>query len=205
MFPLDDAGAFRLSDVDVAETYKAMEKLLNTGKVKAIGVSNFNIRRLDELLSKVSVVPAVNQIEAHPYLQQPDLLKYCNDKKILVEAYSPLGNNQTGEPRTVDDAVAQDVGKELGMDPGVLLGSWGVQRGTVVLPKSVTPHRIASNLKVKELPPAAFEKLNNLERHKRFNFPGFRWGFDIFDEEGDEKVKQAAKDAAPVNKGKFKV
>jgi diketogulonate reductase-like aldo/keto reductase len=196
-FPLDDQGVFKLDNIDPAETYKGMEKLLKTGKVKAI-------EKLQDLLSKISVVPAANQIEAHPYLQQPDLLKFCQDKGILVEAYSPLGNNQTGEPRTVDDAQVHEVGKELGMDPGVVLGSWGVQRGTVVLPKSVTPHRIASNLKVKELPNGAFDKLNALERHKRFNFPA-RWGYDIFGEKGDEAVKKIAQEAGEENKTKFVV
>jgi diketogulonate reductase-like aldo/keto reductase len=203
-FPLDGDGVFRLEGIDPADTYKAMEKLLSTGKAKAIGVSNFNIRRLEDLLSKIDVVPAVNQIEAHPYLQQPDLLRFCTDKSILVEAYSPLGNNQTGEARTVDDSVVHDVAKHLDMDPGVVLGSWGVQRGTVVLPKSVTPSRIASNLKVKELPAEQLKKLNDLERHKRFNFPA-RWGSDIFEEAGEEKVKAAAKEAGLENKTKFTV
>lgn len=203
-FPLDDQGVFKLDNIDPAETYKGMEKLLQTGKVKAIGVSNFTIEKLQDLLGKTSVVPAANQIEAHPYLQQPELLKFCQQSGILVEAYSPLGNNQTGESRTVDDARVHEVGKELGMDPGVVLGSWGVQRGTVVLPKSVTPHRIASNLKVKELPPRAFAKLNELERHKRFNFPA-RWGYDIFGEKGDEAVKKIAQEAGEENKTKFVV
>lgn len=181
-----------------------MEALVKTGKVKAIGVSNFNINRLDQLLKQVDTVPAVNQIEAHPYLQQPELFKYCQSKNILIEAYSPLGNNQTGEPRTVDDQVVHEVAKEVGMDPGQVLGSWGIQRGTVVLPKSVTPSRIASNLLVKQLPEKAFSTLNSLERHKRFNFPA-RWGFDIFEEMGEDKVKQVAKEAGPENKTKFTV
>lgn len=181
-----------------------MEKLLNTGKVKAIGVSNFNIRRLEDLISKVDIVPAANQVEAHPYLTQPDLFNYCQDKGIILQAYSPLGNNQTGEPRTVDDPLVHKVAKRLGLDPGVVLGSWGVQRGTVVLPKSVTPSRIASNLKVKKLPDDAYAELNSLERHKRFNFPA-RWGYDIFDEAGEEAVKKAALDAAESNKQKFAV
>jgi diketogulonate reductase-like aldo/keto reductase len=203
-FPLDNDGVFRLENIDPAVTYKAMEKLLSTGKAKAIGVSNFNINKLQDLLSKTDVVPACNQIEAHPYLQQPELLKFCSDKNILVEAYSPLGNNQSGEPRTVDDPKVHEVGKELDMDPGVVLGSWGVQRGHVVLPKSVTPSRIASNLKVKEIPSEQFKKLNDLERHKRFNFPA-RWGYDIFEEAGEEKVKTAAKEAGEENKTKFTV
>ncbi|KAJ5156598.1 aldehyde reductase I [Penicillium capsulatum] len=203
-FPLNKDGVFELAQVNVIDTYKAMEKLLETGKVKAIGVSNFNIRRLEDLLKHVTVVPAANQIEAHPYLQQPDLLKFCQSKQIIVEAYSPLGNNQTGEPRTVDDPLVAEVSKEVDLGPGALLASWGVQRGTVVLSKSVTPSRIAANLKVKTLPDAAFAKLNGLERHKRFNFPAI-WGYDIFEEVGDEAVRKAAVAAGPANRIKFTV
>lgn len=181
-----------------------MERLLSTGKVRAIGVSNFTKERLETLLQSVEVVPACNQVEAHPYLQQPELLTYCQEKGVILEAYSPLGNNQTGEPRTVDDALVHQVAGDLGMDPGVVLGSWGVQRGTIVLPKSVTPSRIASNLNVQELPPAAFDALNGLERHKRFNFPAI-WGVDIFKECGDEEVQRKAQEAGPNNKTKFTV
>lgn len=181
-----------------------MEKLIATGKVRAIGVSNFNVRRLEELLSQVTVVPAANQIEAHPYLQQPDLLRFCQSKGIIIEAYSPLGNNQTGEPRTVDDPVVHTVAGQLNMDPGPLLASWGVQRGTVVLSKSVTPSRISANLQIKHLPDDAFATLSALERHKRFNFPAF-WGYDIFEEVGEEAVQKAALDAAAVNITKLTV
>lgn len=195
---------FDLVDIDPATTYKAMEKLLSTGKVRAIGVSNFTISQLKELLSKTDVVPAVNQVEAHPYLQQPALFDFCKSKNILIEAYSPLGNNQTGEPRTVDDEAVGVLGQRLGMDGGQILASWGNQRGTVVLPKSVTPSRIKSNLQVKELPKDAFDQLNALERHKRFNQQS-RWGFDIFGELGEEKVRKIAEEAAEENKQKFTV
>lgn len=193
-----------MAEIDYVDTWKAMEKLLATGKVKAIGVSNFNIRRLEDLLKRSSVVPAVNQIEAHPYLQQKELFDFCKAHGILIEAYSPLGNNTTGEPRVVDDPVVHEIAKSLGMDPGSVLVSWGVQRGTVVLPKSVTPSRIASNLKIRKLPEEAFERLNGLERHKRFNFPA-HWGYDIFDEFGQEAVTAAALKAGPENLKKFTV
>jgi diketogulonate reductase-like aldo/keto reductase len=204
LFPLDDNGVFKLSSTPVEETWKAMEALLKTGKTRAIGVSNFNIRRLKDLLAKAEVVPAVNQIEAHPYLQQSDLSQYCKDKGILIQAYSPLGNNTTGEPKTVDDADVHAVATSLSMDPGQVLVSWGVQRGTVVLPKSVTKRRIISNFQDAVLPDEAMEKLNSLERHKRFNFPA-HWGFDIFDEAGEEKVTRIAKEAGPQNLKKFTV
>jgi diketogulonate reductase-like aldo/keto reductase len=181
-----------------------MEALLKTKKVRAIGVSNFNIRRLESLLSTCSVVPAVNQIEKHPYLQQPELADFCKKNGILIEAYSPLGNNQTGEPRTVDDAKVHEVGKRLSKDPGQVLVSWGVQTGHVVLPKSVTASRIASNFQDFEVSREDMAELNALERHKRFNFP-MRWGFDIFDEAGEEAVRKAAEEAGEENKTKFVV
>lgn len=181
-----------------------MEALLKTGKVKAIGVSNFNVRRLTALLSACTITPAVNQIEAHPYLQQPELFKFCEQKGIKITAYSPLGNNQTGEPRTVDDAKVHEAAKSLGKDPGQVLVSWGVQRGTIVLPKSVTASRIRSNFQDFEIPKEAMAQLNALERHKRFNFPA-RWGFDIFDEAGEDTVRKIAKESGVENKTKFTV
>ena len=195
---------FDLIDIDPSVTYTAMEKFLESGKVRAIGVSNFTVSRLNDLLDGTKVVPAVNQVEAHPYLQQPSLLDFCRSKDILIQAYSPLGNNQTGEPRTVDDPLVAVLGQRLGMDGGQLLASWGVQRGTVVLPKSVTPHRIKSNLQVRELPKDAFEALTGLERHKRFNIQA-RWGFDIFEELGEDKVMEMAAEAAEENLTKFTV
>lgn len=203
-FPIDSEGVFELADIDPAVTYSAMEKLLETGKVRAIGVSNFTKDRLEDLLSKTKIVPAVNQIEAHPYLQQPELFDYCKSKNIQVAAYSPLGNNQTGEARTVDDPLVAELAKKLDMDIGQVLYSWGVQRGTVVLPKSVTPSRIKSNLQVKELPSDAFEQLNALERKKRYNWQT-RWGYDIFQELGEDEVKRVARETGPENLEKFGV
>ncbi|MBE3041381.1 aldo/keto reductase [Candidatus Bathyarchaeota archaeon] len=203
-FPIDAEGVFQLEGIDPATTYAAMEKLVATGKVRAIGVSNFTQAQIESLLSKTSVVPAVNQIEAHPYLQQPALLSFCAGKGIQLVAYSPLGNNQTGEPRTVDDPLVATLSEKLGVDKGHLLGSWGIQRGTVVLPKSVTPSRIASNLQVRELPEDVFAALNGLERNKRFNWQT-RWGYDIFGELGEEEVKRVARETGKENLAKFGV
>ncbi|KAF4774295.1 GCY protein [Colletotrichum scovillei] len=182
-FPIDSNGVFELADIDPAETWAAMEKLVQSGKVRAIGVSNFTKQRIEDLLTNTKTVPAVNQIEAHPYLQQPDLLEFC---------------------KTVDDPLVGELSKKLGIDGGQLLASWGVQRGTVVLPKSVTPSRIESNFKVQELPADAFAQLNGLERNKRFNWQT-RWGFDIFQELGEEEVKRVAQETGPENLTKFTI
>lgn len=204
LFPLDPNGVFELADIDPAECYTELEKIAKSGKVKAIGICNFNIRRLKDLLEKTTVVPAVNQIEAHPYIQQPELKEFCESKGILIQAYSPLGNNQQNVPKTVDDPAVQKLAKDNGMDAGQMLYSWAVQRGTIVLPKSVTPSRIKSNLEVKHLSKETFEALNGLERHLRFNTCK-NWGDDIFDEFGEEGARQNALDAAESNKEKFTV
>jgi len=198
---LRESGVFDLVNIDPSTTYKSTEKLLSTGKVRAIGVSNFTINRLEDLLAKTDVIPAVNQVEAHPYLQQPALFDFRKSKNILIQAYSPLRNNQTGEPRTVDDELVGVLGRRLGMDGGQLLATW--ERGTVVLPKSVTPHRLKSNLQVKELPKGTFEELSALKRHKRINQQS-RWGFDIFEEIDEGKVREIA-EGAEENKEKFTV
>ncbi|KAF2704791.1 hypothetical protein K504DRAFT_537797 [Pleomassaria siparia CBS 279.74] len=97
LFPPKGNGVFDLADVDSSVTYTAMEELLESEKVHTIGVSNFTVSRLNNLLGKTKVVPAVNQVEAHSYLRQSSLFDFYKSKKILIEAYSPLGNNQTGE------------------------------------------------------------------------------------------------------------
>lgn len=201
-FPLDSQGVFKASPTNIARVWGFMERLLATGKTKAIGVSNFNVRKLKELLAVCKVKPTVNQIELHPYLQQPDLIAFCQQEGILIEAYSPLGNNQTGEPKTVDDAEVHAVAAELGMDPGQVLVSWGVQRGWVVLPKSVTEKRIIGNFQDQILPENALARLDALERHKRFNFPA-RWGVDIYDERDESELKKIARATGEENKTKF--
>lgn len=203
-FPLDSEGVFQANETDVVKVWQIMEKLLATGKTKAIGVSNFNVRRLKQVLEVAKVKPAVNQVEIHPYLVQPELNEFCKQQGILLEAYSPLGNNQTGEPKTVDDPEAHAVAKQLNMDPGQVLVSWGVQRGWVVLPKSVTEKRIVGNFQDKVLPNDAMQRLDALNKHKRFNFPA-RWGVDIFDDQDVKELKKIAKESAEDNKTKFTV
>lgn len=122
-----------------------MEKLLSTGKVKAIGISNFNERRIEELLKTAKVVPAVNQIEAHPFLQQTSLKKYHDAKGIHITAYSPLGNNIYGMPTVLENDDVKAIAAETGKTVAQVLIAWAVKRGTSVVPKSVTKDRIISN------------------------------------------------------------
>lgn len=152
-----------LQDWNFIKTYNEMQKLLDTHKVRAIGVSNFSITNLKKLLDAASttVVPAANQVEMHPLLPQPKLLEFCKDKGILVEAYSPLGS--TDSPLLKDEVVLE-VAEANGVSAGTVLISWAIWRGTAVLPKSVTPSRIVSNFQVIALSDLDGEKLNQLSK-----------------------------------------
>ncbi|GAB1217730.1 hypothetical protein ATERTT37_006971 [Aspergillus terreus] len=194
--PIDPVSKrFRLANIPIADTWAALEKLVDAGKVRSIGVSNFTIEKIEELLKTARIPPAVNQIEAHPYLQQPALHKYLKEKNILSVAYSPLGNNIYNAPRVVDDPTVKEIAQKLNKDPAALLISWAVQRGTSVLPKSVTPSRIESNFQDFVIPDAEFETLNKLDRNQRYNYP-FRWGIDVFGELGDEEAERRAEEFA---------
>ncbi|KAK5082615.1 hypothetical protein LTR70_007533 [Exophiala xenobiotica] len=182
-FPKKEDGSRDLDlETKAAETYRSMERLLSTGKVKAIGVSNFSRSFLEQLLPQVSVIPAVNQIENHPLLPQQEIVDFCKERGILVEAYSPLGS--TGSPLMQKEAVAK-VAQELGSTPSTILLSYHTARGVVALPKSVTSSRIEDNLKVIELSPqnlAALQDISTTDQ-KRIVYPEFGVNFGFPDKD----------------------
>jgi len=123
------------------DSWAALERLYKEGRVKAIGVSNFMVRHLEELLAHAKVQPAVNQIEISPFLQQTSIRDFCRAHGIVVEAYSPLTKGQRiGHP------VIVDVAAKLGVTPAQVLLRWGLQHGLVILPKSTRAERIKQNL-----------------------------------------------------------
>lgn len=145
-FPLTPAGRIALSSTPLADTWKALEDLhTSTKKLRAIGVSNFNRSRIESLLESAKITPAVNQIEAHPFLQQPELTAWLKEKGIHITAYSPLGNNVYGKARVIDDKAVGAIAKETGKTVAQVLIAWAVQRGTSVVPKSVNKERIEQN------------------------------------------------------------
>ena len=134
------------------EAYRALETLYADGKVRAIGVSNFMPKHLDSLLAVAEVVPAVNQIEVHPYFQQKELLDYDTERGILNQAWSPIGgitfyrDGQHGS--TLDDETIGEIARAHGKTPAQVMLRWGIQEGRSVIPKSVKPQRIAENFDV---------------------------------------------------------
>ncbi|CAK7235705.1 hypothetical protein SBRCBS47491_009386 [Sporothrix bragantina] len=163
---------------DMSETWRQMEEVYKTGKVKAIGVANWSIPYLEDLEKTWTVVPAVNQVELHPLLPQHELREWCHKRGILLEAYSPLGS--TGAPIASDEAI-QTMATKYNVSPAAILISYHVNRGDVVLPKSVSEARITSNRKeLVALDKADLDVLNALAaqgKAKRINTP--LWGFDL--------------------------
>ncbi|KAG0353070.1 NADP-dependent oxidoreductase domain-containing protein [Gamsiella multidivaricata] len=178
--PKDSEGNILQEDVDFTETYKAMEDLLKTGKTKAIGVSNFTIKNLTKLLKSAKVVPAVNQVELHPELPQWDLLEFCESKGIHLTAYSPLGSTDSA---LIKRGEIAEIAKKHKSTPANVLISWARQRGTSVIPKSVTESRIISNFKDIELDSEDLKTLKALTENDpphRYTNPESSWGISIF-------------------------
>ncbi|KAK7677793.1 hypothetical protein QCA50_019225 [Cerrena zonata] len=152
-----------LSNWTPNDSYKEIVKLLDTGKVKSVGISNYNLEQTKAVLEdpSIKVKPVVNQIEAHPLLTQPELYDYLYKNDIYIEAYSPLGS--VDSPLLTNPTVVE-IGKKHNANAGQVLVSWAVQRKTIVLPKSVTESRIIGNLKTFKLPEEDFEILNQLEK-----------------------------------------
>jgi 2,5-diketo-D-gluconate reductase A len=147
------------------DTWKAFVELQKEGRVRAIGVSNFQPAHLRRLIDETGVVPAVNQIELHPYLQQDEARAFHAEHGIQTEAWSPLG--QGGE--LLSDPVVTKIALAHGKSPAQVVLRWHLQLGNVVIPKSVTPSRIRENIDVFdfELPDAEIELLSTLDRGGR--------------------------------------
>ncbi len=141
------------SDFDkTVEAYRALETLLDQGRVRAIGVSNFMVEHLDALLAKAAIVPAVNQIEAHPYFQQREVESFNTEHGILTQAWSPIGGithyRDGSHGSTLQDPIIQSIAAAHDRSPAQIMLRWHLQRGRSVIPKSTKPERIAENIDV---------------------------------------------------------
>ena len=125
------------------DTYRALEHLYKEGKVRAIGVSNFHVRHLQELYAACQVLPAVDQVEMSPFLYQKDLLQHCQARDVLVTAYSPFARGKVLKNRTLTK-----VGKEHGKSPAQVIVRWCLQKGMAVIPRSSNEQRIMENASV---------------------------------------------------------
>ncbi|MBL3643152.1 aldo/keto reductase [Bacillus sp. RHFB] len=147
------------------ETWRALEKLYKEGKVKSIGVSNFHVHHLENLLANSEVKPVVNQIELHPLLTQVEIRDYCAKHEIKVESWSPLGRGNLLEEPTINH-----IAKKHGKSSAQVLIRWHLQHDLVVIPKSITPSRIKENAQVFDFSLSLNEmnQIDALNKNERF-------------------------------------
>lgn len=150
---------------EYVDTYKALEKLYRDGRVKAIGVCNFNIDHLERLLKECEVVPAVNQVECHPFLQQKEMKDFCKKHDIYLEAWSPLMSG--GD--VLNSEEIKEIADQYGKTPAQVIIRWHLQYNNIVIPKSVTPSRIEENFDVFGfgLSEEDMKKIGALDRNQR--------------------------------------
>jgi diketogulonate reductase-like aldo/keto reductase len=164
--------------VTLLDTWRALESLVDEGKCKAIGLSNVSLDQTKAIFEAGRIKPAVVHVESHPYLPQRDLLDYCRENGIVLQAFAALGHSS--EPKVLEDPVITAIAKRVNKTPAQVLLAWGIQRGTALLTTSKTPSRIKEDFEVSALPEeAVWEISEGIKLRVRFNavvesgVPGF--------------------------------
>lgn len=148
-------------DGDYVSTWRALESFHQDGRSKSIGVSNFQVAHLERLAKETDTVPAINQIEVHPYFVNDDVRRYGHEHNIATEAWSPIAQGEV-----LDDATITQIAERVGKTPAQVVLRWHVQRGDIIFPKSVTPSRIEENFQLFdfELSAADVDKITALDK-----------------------------------------
>lgn len=183
--PLDSEGYIKRENVSLQETWRAMEGLVEKGLVKSIGVSNFSVQLVLELLTFSRIKPVVNQVEVHPYNTQDLLLRFMKHENILVTAYSPMGSPggvEEGEDVLLHDKLIVDLAKKYKKTPAQIALNWGISRDVVIIPKSTTKARIKENIEALEfeMSPEDHDRISNLNRDYRYVDPIKWWRVPYF-------------------------
>ncbi len=177
LFPGKASEYITLDKLPIIETWTEMEKAKNEGLAKHIGVSNFSKLKLQDLVSKATIKPEVNQIEMHPLLQQNELFNYCKSENIIVTGYSPLGSGDRSsemkaenEPNLMDIDIIKNIATKHQVSPAQILLAWHCNRGTVVIPKSTSKNHIASNFEAASiiLDKNDMDSIASLDKNFRF-------------------------------------
>lgn len=164
-------------DLPISVTWEAMEALVDKGLCRHIGVCNFSITKLKALVDGARLKPEMNQIELHPYLQQPAMLDFCSQSGVHITAYSPLGSpdrpsglKTEDEPVLLEDTTIATIAERRRATPAQVLISWAIHRNTAVIPKSVNPERMKQNLAAAEvsLTQEDIQEIAALDRNRRY-------------------------------------
>jgi alcohol dehydrogenase (NADP+) len=164
-------------EVTLLDTWRAMEKLVDGGRCRAIGLSDITLEKLIPLYESARIKPAVVQVEAHPYLPETELLEFCKEKGIILLAFAPLGHGV--RPGLLEDPVILAIAARIGKTPAQVLLAWAVQRGTALLTTPKTAARAKENFDISPLPQDAFDEINGIQTRQRLNqvvttgVPGF--------------------------------
>jgi diketogulonate reductase-like aldo/keto reductase len=166
--PRDQNGAVIYDKgVTLHDTWSAMERLVDQGKCRAIGLSDIGLDELRGLYEAARIKPAVVQVEAHPYLPETELLDFCKENQIVFLAFAPLGHGI--RPGPLEDPVITRIAARIGKTPAQVLLAWAIQRGGALLTTPKTAERARENLDVSALPADAFDEINRIETRQRFN------------------------------------
>ncbi len=166
-----------IDTIPIADTWKVMENLADRGLCRHLGVSNFSIVKLQALSKTARLAPEMNQIELHPYLQQPGMLDFCRANNIHLTAYAPLGSGDRpdrlkvdGEPILLEDPVINTIAQKHDASPAQILIAWSIQRNVAVIPKSANPERIRQNFEATQITLSAEDmaEIKKLDRHRRY-------------------------------------
>jgi diketogulonate reductase-like aldo/keto reductase len=145
--------------ITLLDTWRAMEDLVSGGKCKAIGISDVGLPQVQEIVKAARIKPAVVHVESHPYLPEWELLNYCKEYGIVLQAFASLGHNT--EPKLVQDPIITAIAKRLNKTPAQVLLAWAIQRGTALLTTSKTPSRIQENFAVSAIPEDAMHEISD--------------------------------------------
>ena len=147
------------TDSTLADTWRAMERLVEDGRCRSIGLSDIGLEQLKEIVAIARIKPAVVQVESHPYLPEWELLEFCRQQGIVVLAFAALGHGM--EPRVTEDPVITAVALRVGKSPAQVALAWAVQRGTALLTTSTSPHHIRENFDISTLPDDAMRQMRD--------------------------------------------
>ncbi len=176
-YPQNGSEMVDLKHIPLTETWEGMIALKDKQLTKHIGVSNFSIKKINQLIAETGICPEALQLELHPFLQQKKILDFANANGIVLTGYCPLGSADRpanriteGEPKLFENKTIIDIATDKGTTPAQIMLAWAVNRGTSVIPKSVNPQRLKENLEAADIALSASEmqKINNLDQHYRY-------------------------------------
>ena len=163
----EDGNVIYDGGVTLIDTWRAMESLVDSGKCRAIGLSDIGLNELTALYESARIKPAVVQVESHPYLPQADLLEFCKEKGVVLLAFAPLGHGM--RPGPLEDPAVLAIAARVGKTPAQVLLAWAVQRGTALLTTSRNAAHARENLDIAALPQDALDEIDRIETRQRFN------------------------------------